>query len=195
MYNYLKKMLKYKSKLQKGGNIYTLLGVCTAENRKIDMSEIDEEMPPLVSFNTGLIRNPNLHRSDFEKDKYKIFYTICQNLAESKMNSLKYTTIDPSLTNKQKNPKLEDPNYEGHISTLFSEIDQKYNNYFNFVYISSCYQQFFEDKTILTLNRITKPKAYLILKLGVPYENQINLIENYNFIGKMNNFDIYQKKI
>ena len=193
MYDYLKKMLKYKDKIQKGGNTYTLLGVCTAENRKADMSDLDEDIPPLLSYDTGLLRNPKLHRTDFEKDKYRMFYTICQNLTESKMNSLKYTTIDPSLTNEQKNP-IEDPNYEGHISTLFSEINEKYNNYFNFVYISSCYQKFFEDKTIFTLNRITKPKAYLILKLGVPYENITNLIENYNFIGKMNKFDIYQKK-
>jgi len=192
MNDYLKKMLKYKGKLQKGGNTYTLLGVCTAENRKMDDSDLDEDMPPLLSFNSGIVRKS--FRSDFEKDKYRMFYTICQNLTESKMDSLKYTTIDPSLTNEQKNP-TEDPNYEGHISSLLSEIDQKYNNYFNFVYISSCYQKFFEDETIFTLNRITKPKAYLILKLGVPYENKVNLIENYNFIGKMNKFDIYQKKI
>jgi len=195
MYDYFIKLLKYKSKLQKGGNTYTLLGVCSAENREIDDSDLDPDMPSLMSRNTGLVENYKLHRTDFEIDKYDIFDTIYQNLTESKIDSIKYTTIDPVLMNKQKNPRLEDPNYEGHISSFFSEIDQRYNNYFNFIYISSCYQNFFEDKNILTLNRITKSRAYLILKVSVPYENLPSLIEYYNFIGKMNKFNIYQKKI
>jgi len=195
MNDYLLKLLKYKYKLQKGGNAYTLLGVCTAENRKMDNNNLDPDMPPLVSWSTGSINDVELDRTEFERDKHDIFSIIYNKLIESKIDSIKYTTIDPELTNVQKNPTLEDPNYEGHISTFFSEIDQRYNNYFNFVYISSCYQQFFEDKTIFTLNRITKPRSYLILKLGVPYENLPNLIENYNFIGKINKFDIYQKKI
>jgi len=188
--------MKYVNKLEQvdSGNTFTLLGVCTSENRKMDISDNDPDMPTMVSLNQNNNNKYTMYISDFEKDKYAIFYTICKNLSVFKINKIKYTTIDPAYTKELDNP-VDDPDYEGHLSILFNEIKPEYNSYFDYVYIASCYQEFFNDTNILALNRVTKPRAYIIIHLGVPYHNLPNLIEHYNYIDKINNFNIYQKKM
>ena len=155
-----------------------VLFVGTVENRFYKQNNIDDytDMPPLINME-GEICNEDYEISDLEKHKNYLF-TFLKNIIG---NSFYYNTVDPEYTNNIKSINKEDSYYLGHLSSLLHLIDSKYNNYFDYIIITNCYQDLFNKINIDKLNLLSKYDNPIYIIKGVPYIINDYMINNLHF--------------
>lgn len=160
-----------------------ILFVATAENRVFKIDDMDNDLPNLID-DYGLINNDT--SSDLDKFKLKYFEIIA--LLYNNNDNIKYMTLDPAYSNvKIKNQ--DDIRYIGHESLLLEEINlDKYNKSFDLIFIANTYNNMFNTKNIDIINKLLKPKSYLITTYPTGYDELI--VSNYKFIKTCSNYNI-----
>ena len=155
-----------------------VLFVGTVENRfyKQDNSDDYIDMPPLINMD-GEICNKDDEISDLEKHKNYLF-TFLKNIIG---NQFHYYTVDPVYSNNIKIIDNEDDYYLGHLSSLLHLIDSKFHNYFDYIIITNCYQDFFNKNNIDKLNLLSKYDNRIYIFKEVPYIINDYMINNLQF--------------
>lgn len=147
----------------------SIIGIGSAENRLRDntMGSEYDDMPDLLN-SDGTIYDETKEPSQFEYSKNIIFDTI-EKLSYQKSSKFSYLTVDPAYTNK--NNKLDDINYRGHVSSLFHNLTIEKTKDCNIICIIGCYCDFFDNTNVSKIIEILKRNnGYLLICDTVPYE-------------------------
>nr|QFG74507.1 MAG: hypothetical protein [Megaviridae environmental sample] len=152
----------------------SVLFVGTSDNRLLVDSEDYNDIPDLLNYD-GTICN---HQSQLtELEKYK--KTLC-NFVKNKLNDdFVYYTVDPEYSNVKKTEDSQ--SYKGHYSCYLSELENSLDNCFDYIVITSCYQDFFCKNNVNRLYRLLKKKKHIGIIDSVPYSSIINLTGRLTF--------------
>ena len=165
------------------------LFVGTAENRTYIDPDEDPEMPDLIDIN-GKVIDPDDEITELEKYKQQLIKLVSRN------DDIYYYTVDPLYSNvvkKDYDPKYYLGHYRCNLKDLpcITTTEDIYNNLykqFDYIVITSCYQNFFNKENVDKLNNLLKspdvrtPLVYILytVKYNISDYMRENLL--YKFI-------------
>ena len=142
-----------------------VLFVGTAENRYYNEISYDPElndMPTLINKDGTIVDELN---ELTEIEKYKSF--IFKKLGLDK--NTKYNTVDPEYSINNKKKEHDTNNYLGHYDCLLEDLDNSLEFKFDYIIITSCYDNLFNQTNIDKLNQLSKYSNRIYILKGVPY--------------------------
>ena len=156
-----------------------ILFVGTAENRfngtKNDPYLTD--LPELIDIDGNIIDETKV-LSEIEKYKSLIFETLKLDIDTT------YNTVDPEYSYNKKKEK-DNINYLGHFQCLLEDLDVSLDFKFDYIIITNCYNDFFTQRNIDKLNKLSKYHKCIYILRGVKYVISDYMREkiNYKFIN------------